>query len=288
PEERRHAHLGNRRLVERDQGLVAFDVQHLVRGEARVVRVDVPRDELSDDLRVLRDDRSLEPVRVGALGVAVGVAGVGEARGGQVLLQVVGAGAVRVTLRVEAGVRFLRQDEELTLPLRGQGGEDRRRRLPQRNHDGVGVGRVQAQDRRGRVYRVDQVLAVAALLRPALPGKDHVLRVQETAVERRAVRRAGILADLERQGEVVRRELPLLREVWLRLAAGGLQDAGLGAEQLVVDEGGGRRGRQREQVRVEVRRVLWVGCDQGAAVFRLGARVLRPGEQAALLRSSGP
>ena len=81
-------------------------------------------------------------------------------------------------------------------------------------------------------------------------------------------------ADLHRQGELVRRELPGLRQVALHGAVPDLQDAGLHLHQLVEDQRRRRGGRQGQQVRVEVRRVGRVGHDQGAAGLRLLASVL--------------
>ena len=80
-------------------------------------------------------------------------------------------------------------------------------------------------------------LALAALLFRALadvarPALRNVLRVEDTAVDRRNVVELDALAQLERHRRLVRRELPRLREVGLDLVRlGRLCLAGLVADQ---------------------------------------------------------
>ena len=79
-------------------------------------------------------------VWVGRLVVAVRVALVDQARRRHVLLEEVGTGAHGAASHVEAAVSLFRDDEELTLKLRGEPGEDRSDRLLQLDLDRLGVG----------------------------------------------------------------------------------------------------------------------------------------------------
>ena len=201
-----------RRLHDFDFRMVLLDRQDVFSAYA-VGDVDRACLELSQERRVLVDDRPLHLVDVGQVALVDlegGAALVGVADAGVELGDVPGPAADRRPLQVEdVGVEpFLGNDEERPGCHAAQQRHNDGVRLVELDDHGTRVRCGNRSDRRLWINLGPEVGALVAHRLVALEARDDVIGVDSPAVDRRDGMEGGLGVDLRRNRQLVRRDLP--------------------------------------------------------------------------------